>query len=157
MNTLMNIHHARAHRKQRGIAAVELTIALPLLLLLMFSAGEVGRLIYQYNTLTKAVEDGARYLASRVRAANTASDLTTLEAEAINLVRYGNTAVTATPLLPGTVSVTPDTSATGINEITLTATYTYDPIVFPDSISFPMIPTIQLAVPLTATVGMPRL
>ena len=44
---------------------VEFAGALVLLLLLIFGISEIGRAIYQLNTLTKSVESGARYM-SRV-------------------------------------------------------------------------------------------
>ena len=42
---------------------VEFAIAVPVILLLMLASAEVGRWLYQYNTLHKAVRDGVRYLA----------------------------------------------------------------------------------------------
>lgn len=47
---------------QKGVAIVEFTIVLPLLLLLMLAIAEFGRALYQYNTLIKAVRDGARFM-----------------------------------------------------------------------------------------------
>ncbi len=49
--------------RQRGIAIVEMVIALPVILLLMLMVAEFGRVFYQYSTLNKAVRDGARYVA----------------------------------------------------------------------------------------------
>lgn len=48
--------------RQRGVAAVELGILMIPLVLLAFGITEFGRAIYQYNTITKAVRDGVRYL-----------------------------------------------------------------------------------------------
>lgn len=161
MNTLQELHCAVSQHKkkhQRGIAAVELTICLPLLLLLLFIAGEMGRWLYQYNTLTKATETGARYLATKVRMAPDLTELNTSIDEAKNLVRYGSLTAT-TQLLPGpnTVTVDVDTDATGANPIIVTATYTYDPMVFPDNLTIPLWQNLNLAVPLTTRVEMPRL
>ncbi len=50
------------HIRQRGSAVVELAIVLPLLLLIFLGTAEFGRALFQYNTLTKAVRDGARYI-----------------------------------------------------------------------------------------------
>jgi len=47
---------------QRGIAAVELAIVLPLLLAIVFGVTELGRAMYQYDALTKAARGAARYL-----------------------------------------------------------------------------------------------
>lgn len=49
------------HNNQ-GVAAVELALILPLLLLLSFTVTEFGRALYEYNTLTKSVRDAVRYL-----------------------------------------------------------------------------------------------
>lgn len=49
-------------RKQSGMAAVEMALLLPFLFVLAFGLTELGRAVYQYNTLAKAVRDGARHL-----------------------------------------------------------------------------------------------
>lgn len=117
--------------RERGVATIELAISIPLLLLLMLSTAEIGRLLFQYNTLAKAVRDGARFAASNASVNNTrlvnlsAQDLT----RTINLVVNGNTAGTGAALLPGlvpgNVQVT-ENDATGF--VSVTATYTYVPM-----------------------------
>jgi Flp pilus assembly protein TadG len=52
----------RTMKNQSGVAAVEMALLLGPLLLLAFGVTELGRAVYQYNTLAKAVRDGARYL-----------------------------------------------------------------------------------------------
>ncbi|QOL51767.1 TadE/TadG family type IV pilus assembly protein [Massilia litorea] len=52
----------RTIKSQSGVAAVEMALLLGPLLLLAFGVTELGRAVYQYNTLAKAVRDGARYL-----------------------------------------------------------------------------------------------
>ncbi len=49
--------------RQRGLAMVEFAIALPLLLLLLLAIGEMGRLLYQYNSLLQASRDASRFVA----------------------------------------------------------------------------------------------
>ena len=66
-----NTFERRCGKKQRGIATVEFAIAVPVLLLLMLVSAEVGRWLYQYNTLHKAVRDGVRYLAQEAIAGTT--------------------------------------------------------------------------------------
>ncbi len=155
-NRAKHLPHSR--RQQFGIAAVEFTITLPLLLFLLFVSAEVGRLLFQYNTLTKAVEDGARYLAGNVRAGVATDTLAATVVNAENLVRYGSlTGTTALLPGPGTVTVATQTSAAGTNPIIVTATYTYDPMIFPDAVAVPFWQNIQLAIPLTAVVSMPIL
>ena len=88
---------------QRGIMSVEFMIVAPVLLLLMLCIAEFGHALYQYNTLTKSVRDGARYLASNSTVGNTgtviidSTDITETE----NLVVYGNTAGNGAPKVPG--------------------------------------------------------
>lgn len=48
--------------RTRGVALVEFALVLPLLLVVSLLVTELGRALYQYNTLTKAVRDAARYL-----------------------------------------------------------------------------------------------
>ncbi|RTR38963.1 pilus assembly protein [Shewanella canadensis] len=50
--------------KQKGVAAVEFTILLPILLLLVIATAEFGRAIYQYSNLTRIVRDAGRYLSA---------------------------------------------------------------------------------------------
>ncbi|SQH76814.1 conserved protein of unknown function,might belong to TadE family protein [Shewanella benthica] len=52
-------------RQQTGVAAVEFTIMLPVLLLLVFATAELGRALYQYSHLTRMVRDAGRYLSTK--------------------------------------------------------------------------------------------
>lgn len=103
--------------RQRGVAIVEFALVLPMLLLLSAITTEFGRAMYQYNTLTKTVRDGARYLS--MRAPNTSIT------ETRNLIVYGNTAGTGTPLAPGLTTAnvpTPVWQSTGANPVINTVT-----------------------------------
>ncbi|MEC4723327.1 TadE/TadG family type IV pilus assembly protein [Noviherbaspirillum sp. CPCC 100848] len=77
----------------RGAALVELALILPLLLLLTFITTEFGRAVYQYNTIAKSMRDAVRYLSVQTPG--------TRMTEARNLVVFGNTAGTGTPLALG--------------------------------------------------------
>ena len=127
-----------ASKQQRGFAIVEFLIILPLLLLLLLGVSEFGRTLYQYNTLTKAVRDGARYLATNAPLGSTNSIVIESidQAETENLVVYGNALGTGAPLLPGltTADVTlgclgGGMSCTGVEHIVVTARYAYQPII----------------------------
>ncbi|HEY0825506.1 MAG TPA: TadE/TadG family type IV pilus assembly protein [Ramlibacter sp.] len=83
----------RRRSLQRGTAAVELALLLPMLLMLTFMVAECGRALMQYNTLAKSVRDAARYLSVQTPG--------TRVAEARNLVVYGNTAGEGSPLVAG--------------------------------------------------------
>ena len=81
--------------RQKGVAIVEFALILPFLLLLSFFTIEFGRAIWEYNTLTKSVRDGARYLSTQQQ--GNAAAITT----ARNLMVYGSYTNTGTPLAIG--------------------------------------------------------
>ncbi|NHI01870.1 hypothetical protein OJHNALOF_02923 [Oceanimonas sp. MB9] len=91
------------NKSQSGLAAVEATLVLPLLLLLMLAIGEFGRLLYQYNTLTRAVRAGAQI---EVDANNIfdSSAKASREQRITNLILYGNVTGGSNTLLPGMTS-----------------------------------------------------
>ena len=115
--------------KQNGVALVEFSLILPLLLLLTFITTEFGRAMYQYNTITKSVRDAVRYLSTETPG--------THQAEAKNLIVYGNLAGTGTPLALGLTLAnvsTPTWQTTGSNPVINTVTvqvtgYTFRPLV----------------------------
>jgi Flp pilus assembly protein TadG len=120
--------HINSNRRQKGLAIVEFTIVLPLLLLLMLATAEFGRAFFQYNTLTKSVRDGTRHLSNY--ALNGATGLieisTELESETKNLVVYGNKGGNGNALLPGltTEMVTFEPPPAG-NNVSVYAEYDY--------------------------------
>lgn len=81
--------------RQRGVAAVELALILPLLLAILFGITEFGRAIYTYNTMAKSARAAARYLSTQ------AAGNTNAWATAKNLVVYGNPLGTGAALVPG--------------------------------------------------------
>lgn len=82
---------------QHGVALIEFALTLPVLLVLTFITIEFGRALYQYNTLTKAVRDAARYLSVQDPMIAT-SDPQGLITKAKNLVVFGNVAGIGDPL-----------------------------------------------------------
>ena len=84
----------RFGRDDRGVQLVELAIVLPIFLLLFAATAEFGRYFYEYTTLAKASRVGARYLA-------TAAVKTSEDTNAKNIVVFGNSAGTGTPILMG--------------------------------------------------------
>ena len=127
-------------RTQKGVAIVEFTIVLPLLLLLMLGIAEFGRALYQYNTLTKAVRDGARFMSENAflgdsRLPNDTARLT----EVKQLVAYGAIgaatcgAYGACQDLPGFTTAQVNTptlyqDAAGDDYVTVSSSYTYQPM-----------------------------
>lgn len=155
-------HKSRA--RQWGVAAVETIIVTPLLLFLMLGISELGRALSQYNTLTKAARDGARYLAENSLFGSTTTILITPNdrSAAENLVVYGNTTGAGAPLLPGLAISDVSVSCLGgglvcpgVEHIVVSASYTYQPILGA------VLPTFgyggagfPLGIPLTTTVTM---
>jgi hypothetical protein len=87
--------------RQRGLAAVEASIVLPIMLLLLMATGEFGRMLYQYNTLTKAVRAGAFAIS---RDGSWMDNPTTKLAEQDkikNIIVYGKESAGGRPVLPG--------------------------------------------------------
>lgn len=74
---------------QKGVAIVEFTIVLPLLLLLMLAIAEFGRALYQYNTLIKAVRDGARFMSENAFLGDSRLPNPAALTEVKRLVAYG--------------------------------------------------------------------
>lgn len=87
----------RFRRDERGVQLLEVAIVLPLLLMLFGAVAEFGRYFYEYTTLAKAARVGARYMASKTL--DSASVNWQLNTK--NLVVYGNSAGTGSPVLTG--------------------------------------------------------
>lgn len=80
---------------QRGVAAIEFALLAMLLLTLMLGAAELGRALYQYNTVVKNTRSAVRYLSAY--APGNATAITAAK----NLAVYGTTTPGSTPLVPG--------------------------------------------------------
>lgn len=74
----------RLIRDQRGVTAVEFAFLLPVMLLMIVGITEVGRALYQANSVEKSLRMGAVF-AARSTIPLTAADKTTVE----NLVKTG--------------------------------------------------------------------
>lgn len=118
---------------QRGLAAVELAILLPVFLMLLLGTAELGRACLEYNTLTKSVREGARYLSAR--ALNGAGVVSLSAADLLvgrRLVVYGNPAGSGKPRLSGLalddVLVGTATADPGGAHVVVTASREYTPL-----------------------------
>lgn len=132
--------------EQRGTAMLEFAIALPVLLFMMLATFELGRVISQYNTLTKAVRDGARYAASTAGGGTTGlvNVTSSIQTAVTNLVVTGTADGSGSHLLPGpapTVSVTDD----GNGYVSVSASYAYQPVIGSS------LPTFGLGAPISLT------
>ena len=140
----------------RGIATIELAIALPMLLLLMTATVEVGRLLSEYDTLTKSVRNGARYLAANADLGTTGvvSITAAVQTATANLVVAGNVNGTGAALLPGLGTGNVTVANAGAGYVSVSAAYTYRPLLGARLPTFGYGPPIALGIPLNATVVM---
>ena len=128
--------------RQRGIAAIETAIALPVLLLLLVGTAEIGRAFYQYNTLTQAVRSAVRYLADNaIEGSSGVVSLDDAKRSLVkNLVVYANVDGTGDPILTGLDVGNIAVSAPDASHIQVDASYSYQPI-------FVRIPTFGASTP----------
>lgn len=129
----------RLSNKQAGVVAVELAVMVPILLLLMLSVAEIGRMLYQYNTLVKSTRDGARYAASNAAFGSTGiiivdntpgSDWSVMKSNTANLVACGFVNCSGTtPVLSnlGSNNVNVYTQGHDRTHVIVSVTYTYQP------------------------------
>ncbi|WP_157995319.1 TadE/TadG family type IV pilus assembly protein [Peristeroidobacter soli] len=151
------MHSRRASAlNQWGVATIEFAICAPVLFFLMLATAEVGRAIFQYNTLVKAVRDGARYAANNAAVGTTrVVNLTAARInETRNLVVTGNIAGTGTALLPGLTVNNVTVANAGNGFISVAASYTYTPMLGATLPMFPSGTPINLSRTLPATVLM---
>ena len=87
---------SRFRDDEKGVQLLETAIVIPILLVLFGGVAEFGRYFYEYSTAAKAARVGARYLVSK-----SVNSGINYEAQAKNLVVYGNIAGTGSPVLPG--------------------------------------------------------
>lgn len=119
---------------QRGVVAIEVAYAVPLLLLIMVGTMEVASMISQAATLHKSLRTGASYAAQVPDPNLTPAQLAIMS----NLIKYGNPNGTGNPLLPGwsdagaslniDLSGVYDPSGANIPIIRLTAAVPYQPL-----------------------------
>lgn len=150
----MNRMLRRLH-EQRGIATVEFAICAPVLFLLMLATAELGRAMFQYNTLIKAVRDGARYAAGASTSSQRIVVITDqVRNETRNLVVTGNVGGAGAPLLTGLTVNNVTLNNVGNGFISVSATYTFTPMLGATLPTFGLGPAINLSMTFPATVVM---
>ncbi len=144
--------------RHRGAVLVEMVLVTPILLFVMLATAEVTRGFVDHNTLTKAVRNGARYVASRENSIQGSTGnvfiTATVRAETQNLVVYGNTGGTGTPVLSGLAPAVVTVTDIGANNIEVSASHAFSGMLGPVLRSFHGGPDISLVVNLQATVTM---
>lgn len=92
-----------SHRRQQGVAAVEMALLLPLMLLIFAGIVEFGRAFWYYDALAKATRDGARYMSLQPK--ETIQSIGVGEAQTI-VVNAANAAGVSPALTTAEVSIT---------------------------------------------------
>lgn len=134
-------------KSQRGGAAVEFGLVLPLLALILFGIIEFALLFYNKQVITNASREGARYGIVMADPSMTAGQISTVVSNYCNNYLIGFPK--ATPAITSTVCPDPPRGMFGTNEVTVTVSYNYNFLAFPnllallgsESMSGPMILT----------------
>lgn len=113
-------------REERGAAAVEFALALPLLIILIFGVLEFGLVIHAKGIITQASREGARYGVTYTTTAKTAAAIQTYVQNYLEGAGFTGAIVTVTPDPP------PSTSGSLLN---VRVDYTYNFLVLPDFIT----------------------
>lgn len=143
-------------KEQQGLAAIEFTLVLPFLLLLIFASAEFGRLLYQYNALNKTVRDATRFLSSNVKFGD--NDNITIKdnisADVKNLIQFGqSSSASANALFPNLSDDDINLAISG-DFIVITVTYDWQPIFSETFTTFGLGNDIDLSFPLVSTYTM---
>jgi Flp pilus assembly protein TadG len=145
----------RTRARQRGVAILEFVITLPLLMMLILATAEIGRALFQYNTLTKALRDSARYVSGARPGSTGVFNLTPeIRSAAQRLVVYGNATGAGSALLPDLAPSDVTIVASGAGYITVSAVYNFTPMLGAQLETFGVVDPIQLAFPMRAAVVM---
>jgi Flp pilus assembly protein TadG len=138
----------RSHSRLRGLAAVEMLIVLPILMMILMSIAEFGNAFVQYTNLNKMAQSGIRYATAGVTGTASYDQIADVD-EIKNMVVYGKTVVGdgASSLMSGID--TSDVSVVHENGyVTVTINHTYVPVITKFS------STLNFAVPLNASAMM---
>ena len=114
--------------RKRGAVLVEMALVTPILLVLLLATAELTRAFIDHNTVTKAVRNGARYVAAKAFDGTTGvvNIDATLVNETQNLVVFGSTTPPggASPVVPGlTLANITVVQIAGTDDIAVSATY----------------------------------
>ena len=116
----------RRKARQRGAVLVEMAFVTPILLVLLLATADLTRAFIEHNTVTKAVRNGARYVAANALEGTTGlvNIDATLRTETQNLVVFGSINGGASPVVPGlTPANITVVQIAGTDDITVSATY----------------------------------
>ncbi len=117
-------------RCQKGVAAIEFAIVLPLLMMIIFGIIEFGLLLYDKQVITNASREGARIGISDVVVSDADIEAVVANYVANNLITFG------TPIPP--VTTIEPANRTGLvfgEDVTVTVTYNYDFLMLPNFVA----------------------
>ncbi|MGF1759200.1 pilus assembly protein [Photobacterium sagamiensis] len=115
-------------KHMKGLAMVEFTIILPILLFLLFSILELGRAFFLYTELEKLSRDSTRYLAHVIGGGTGSYALTQdLIDKTSNLAVYGNASGGSDTLLPS-LSIDQVSVTLYGNHVLVEITYPFQPV-----------------------------
>ena len=150
------ISFPKTQHRQRGAILAETAVVLPLIIFLVVLTAEVTNAFVDHNTLTKAVRNGARHVASNAVLGTTGVVLLQpqLITEAQNLVVYGNVSGGGTAIISGLAIGDVQVQDLGGDNIAVTASHNYTGILGPILPSFGFGADSSLTHTLSATVTM---
>ncbi|MCY1269434.1 pilus assembly protein TadG [Pseudomonas jessenii] len=127
----MRLHGFKHPQRQQGLAMVEFTLVLPVLLLLLLAFGEFGRMLYQYNLLLQASRDADRFVASNAwdSTLGAVALSSTLLTQTKNVAVYGVPANTGTAVVSGLTTGNVVVAAVGTDHVRVTISYTFCPVI----------------------------
>ncbi|MNQ67233.1 TadE-like protein [compost metagenome] len=127
----MRLHGFKHPQRQQGLAIVEFTLVLPVLLLLLLAFGEFGRMLYQYNLLLQASRDADRFVASNAwdSTLGAVALSSTLLTQTKNVAVYGVPANTGTAVVSGLTTGNVVVAAVGTDHVRVTISYTFCPVI----------------------------
>jgi Flp pilus assembly protein TadG len=113
-------------RCQKGVAAIEFAIVLPLLMMIVFGIIEFGLLMYDKQVITNASREGARIGISDAVVSDAEIEAVVANYVANNLITFGSPTSPVTTIEPA--------DRTGMvfgEDVTVTVTYDYDFLILP--------------------------
>lgn len=127
----MGLTQFKSPQAQQGLALVEFTLVLPLVLVLLLAFGEFGRMLYQYNVLLQASRDAGRFVAGQAWNSTLGGIAlsNTLLAQTKNVAVYGVPAQVGNPVVSGLTATNVTVAAVGTNHVRVTVTYTFCPVI----------------------------
>ncbi|RCL24839.1 pilus assembly protein TadG [Pseudomonas sp. AFG_SD02_1510_Pfu_092] len=153
----MQLHRLKRAQRQQGVAIVEFTLTLPLLLLTLLAFGEFGRMLYQYNSLLQGSRDAARFVASQAWNPTLGKVEVTAELECMTqyVALYGapTTPPCSLPSMPANTTVQVVKVAGSNDHVQVTISQVFSPLIASGIPAF-VGNGIALNVPLVATTVM---